>query len=47
MYVCIIKIHVPRAHEVKNRCVIVKRSSQIMKCGQDIIIQIRTDENIQ
>ena len=34
-----IKIHVPRAHEVKNQRVIVKRTSQIMKYGQDVIIQ--------
>ena len=45
--VCIIKIHVPRAHEVKNQRVIAKRSSQIMKYGQDVIIQKRTDDNIQ
>ena len=37
--VCIIKIHVPRAHEVKNQRVIAKRTSQIMKYGQDVIIQ--------
>ena len=41
MYVCIIKIHVPRAHEVKNQRVIAKRTSQIMKYGQDVIIQKR------
>ena len=45
--VCIIKIHVPRAHEVKNQRVIAKRTSQIMKYGQDVIIQKRTDDNIQ
>ena len=28
---CIIKIQVPRAHEVKNQHVIVKRTSKIMK----------------
>ena len=32
--VCIIKIHVPRAHEVKNQRVIAKRTSQIMKYGK-------------
>ena len=42
----IIKIHVPRAHEVKNQRVIAKRTSQIMKYGQDVIIQKRTDDNI-
>ena len=36
-------IHVPPAHEVKNQRVIVKRTSQIMKYGQDVIIQIRAD----
>ena len=45
--VCIIKIHVPRAHEVKDQRVIAKRTSQIMKYGQDVIIQKRTDDNIQ
>ena len=45
--VCIIKIHVPRAHEVKNQRVIAKRTSQIMKYGQDVMIQKRTDDNIQ
>ena len=34
-----LKIQVPRAHEVKNQCVISKRTSQIMKHGQDVIIQ--------
>ena len=38
-----LKIHVPRAHEVKNQRVIAKRTSQIMKYGQDVIIQKRTD----
>ena len=47
IYVCIIKMHVPRAHEVKNQRVIAKRTSQIMKYGQDVIIQKRTDDNIQ
>ena len=45
--VCIIKIHVPRALEVKNQRVIAKRTSQIMKYGQDVIIKKRTDDNIQ
>ena len=45
--VCIIKIDAPRAHEVKNQRVIAKRTSQIMKYGQDVIIQKRTDDNIQ
>ena len=45
--VCIIKINVPRAHEVKYQRVIAKRTSQIMKYGQDIIIQKRTDDTIQ
>ena len=40
--VCIIKIHVPQAHEVKNQRVIAKRTSQIMKYGQDVIIK-KTD----
>ena len=44
---CIIKIHVPRAHEVKNQCVIAKRNFQIMKYGQDVIIKKWTDVNIQ
>ena len=39
MHVCILKIQVPRAHEVKNQSVIAKRTSQIMKYGQDVIIQ--------
>ena len=47
MYACIIKIYVPRAHEVKYQRVIAKRTSQIMKYGQDVIIQKRTDDNIQ
>ena len=38
---------VPRAHEVKNQRVIAKRTSQIMKYGHDVIIQKRTDDNIQ
>ena len=42
-----IKIHVPRAHEVKNQHVIAKRTSQIMKYGQDVIIQKWTDVNVQ
>ena len=37
--VCIIKIDVPRAHEVKNQRVIAKRTSQIMNYGQVVIIQ--------
>ena len=37
--VCIIKIHVPRAHEVKNQRVIA------MKYGQDVIIQTWTDDD--
>ena len=45
--VCIIKIHVPRAHEVKKQRVIAKRTSQIMKYGYGVIIQKRTDDNIQ
>ena len=45
--VCIIKIHAPRAHEAKNQRVIAKRTSQTMKYGQDVIIQKRTDDNIQ
>ena len=45
MNVCIIKIHAPRAHEVKNQRVIAKRTSQIMKYGQDV--KKRTDDNIQ
>ena len=31
----------------KNQHVLVKRTSQIMKYGQDVIIQMRTDDNIQ
>ena len=31
-------------HEVKNQRVIAKRTSQIMKYGQDVIIQKRTDD---
>ena len=34
--VCII---VPRAHKVKNQRVIAKKTSQIMKYGQDVYIQ--------
>ena len=33
--------------EVKNQRVIAKRASQIMKYGQYVIIQKRTDDNIQ
>ena len=44
---CIIKIEVPQAHEVKNQRVIAKRTSQIMKYGQDVIIQKCTDDSIQ
>ena len=40
-------LHVPRAHEVKNQRVIAKRTSQIMKYGQDVIIQKRTDDDIR
>ena len=40
---CIIKIQVPRAHEGKNLRAIAKRTSQIMKYGQDVIIQKWTD----
>ena len=40
-------MQVPRAHEVKNQRVIVKRTSQIVKYGQDVIIQKWTDDNIQ
>ena len=40
-------IHVPRAHEVKYQCVIANRTSQIMKCEQYVIIQKRTDDNMQ
>ena len=29
-------MHIPQAHEVKNQCVIAKRTSQIMKYGQDV-----------
>ena len=38
MNVCIIKIQVP--HEVINKRAIDKVTSQIMKYGQDVIIQI-------
>ena len=37
----------PRAHEVQNHRVIAKRTSQVMKYGQDEIIQKWTDDNIQ
>ena len=40
-------IYVPQVHEVKNQSVIAKRTSQIMKYGQGVIIQKRTDDNIQ
>ena len=43
----VVKIHIPRAHGVKNQRVIAKRTSQIMKYGQDVIIQKRTYDNIQ
>ena len=45
--VCITKIHVPRAYEVKNQRVIAKRTSQIMKNGQDVTIQKWIGDNIQ
>ena len=35
MNVCIIKIYVPRAHDIKNQRVIAKMTSQIMKYGMD------------
>ena len=38
IYACIKDIYVP--HEVNNQRVIAKRTSQIMKYGQDVIIQI-------
>ena len=48
MYKCMhYKDTCSRAHEVKNQREIVKRTSQIMKFGQDVIIQKRTDDNIQ
>ena len=34
-------------HEVKNQRVIAKRTSQLMKYGQDVIIQKWTDDNTQ
>ena len=43
--VCIIKIQVP--HEVKNQRAIAKRTSQIMKYGQNVIIQNGQIKNIQ
>ena len=39
--VCIIKIHVPRAHEVKNQRVIAKRTSQII-CSEFICLSLTT-----
>ena len=45
--VCIIKIQVPRAHEINNQRVIAKRTSQIMKHGQDVKFQKWADDNIQ
>ena len=45
--VCIIKIHVPRSHDVKNQRVIAKRTSQIMRYGKDVIIQKWTNDDIQ
>ena len=33
--------------EVKNECVIAKRTSQIKKYGQHVIIQKRIDDNIE
>ena len=41
------KDNVPRAHEVKNQRVVAKRTSQIMKYGQVVIIQKWTDDDIQ
>ena len=40
-------MQVPRAHEVKIQRMIAKRTSQIMKYGQDVIIHEWTDGNIQ
>ena len=40
-------IHVPRAHEVKIQRAIAKRTSQIMKYGQDVIIKKWTDDSIK
>ena len=45
IYACIINIQVP--HEVKNERAIAKRTSQIMKHGQNVIIQIGQMYNIQ
>ena len=36
-------MYVPRANEVKNQRVIAKRTSQIMKYGQDVIYNILSD----
>ena len=36
-YACFINVYVPR--EVINQCALAKRTSQIMKNGQDVTIQ--------
>ena len=41
-----IKVHVPRDQEVKNQRVIAEKTPQIMKYGQDVIIQKWTYDNI-
>ena len=45
IYACIINIQVP--HEVNDQRAIAKRTSQIMKYGQDVSIQIGPMYNIQ
>ena len=45
IFVCIINIKV--LHEVKHQRVIDNMISQIMKCGQDVIIQNEQMYNIQ
>ena len=40
MHACFINIKVP--HEVKNRRALAKRTSQIMKNGQDVKLQVRS-----
>ena len=37
MYACIINIYVP--HEIQNQRPLAKRTSEIMKYGQDVAIQ--------
>ena len=42
MYACTINIYVPHELEVKYQCALDKMTSQSMKNGQDVNIQMRS-----